>query len=254
MPIVLKSPAEIERMAAAGAIVASTHAALRGIVEPGITTRELDALAYRMVTEAGAYPSFLGYRGYPASICASVNEVVLHGIPNDRALQSGDIISIDIGVKLDGYHGDAAATYAVGVISDAAQDLIDVTERCFWAGFEALQEGGRLGDATSAIQQYAESRGYGVIREYTGHGIGRQMHEDPSIPNYGQAGKGTLLRRGMTFAMEPMLSIGSPETRVLEDGWTVITIDGSLAAHYEHTVAIAAEGPRILTGVADAVI
>jgi methionyl aminopeptidase len=254
MPIVLKSPDDIARMEAAGAVVAHVHAALRPMIAPGISTRELDAQAYRLITAAGGYPSFLGYRGYPASICASVNEVVLHGIPNDTPLTSGDILSIDIGVKLDGFHGDAAVTYGVGPVSDEAQSLIDVTEACFWAGFERLRDGGRLGDATSTIQEYAESRGYGVIREYAGHGIGRRMHEDPSVPNFGQPGSGTLLRKGMTFAMEPMIIAGDPATRVLADGWTVVTISGALAAHYEHTVAIDGERARLLTAVTQPVI
>jgi methionyl aminopeptidase len=254
VPIVLKSLADIERMRAAGAVVADVHAALRMLVEPGISTRELDAVAHNMIVSAGGYPSFLGYHGYPASICASINDVVLHGIPDDTVLQDGDIISIDVGVKLDGFHGDAAVTLAVGSISAEAQRLIETVEACFWAGFKQLLDGGRLGDAAHAVQAYAEERGFGVIREYAGHGVGRQMHEDPSVPNVGQPGTGAILRNGMTFAMEPMITAGSPETRVRPDRWTVETVDGSLAAHFEHTVAIVGGEAVVLTVVSQLVL
>jgi methionyl aminopeptidase len=247
MPVLLKSASDIDRMRASGIVVAEVHAALRALIEPGITTRELDTVAYDLITSAGGYPSFLNYRGYPASICASVNEEILHGIPGDRVLGAGDIISIDVGVKLDGFHADAAFTAAVGQISADAQELIDVTEQCFWRGYEAIAIGRRLGDVAQIIQAFAESRGFGVVREYAGHGVGRQMHEDPSVPNWGKAGTGSPIRSGMTFALEPMITAGQPETRILPDGWTVITVDGSLAAHYEHTIAIVDDTVTLLT-------
>jgi methionyl aminopeptidase len=254
MPVLLKSQADIERMHAAGAIVMEVHDQLRARIQPGVTTRELDSVAYELILSAGGYPSFLGYHGYPASICASVNDVVLHGIPGDTRLRDGDIISIDLGVKLDGFHGDAAVTYAVGTVSETGQRLIDVTEACFWDGFSQLRDGGRLGDVAAAVQARAESEGFSVVREYTGHGIGRQMHEDPSVPNYGLAGTGPRLRAGMTIALEPMVSSGAPETRVLDDGWTVVMSDGSLAAHFEHTVAIVGSGALVLTSRREPVI
>lgn len=249
MPVVLKSPADLERMRAAGAVVASVHERLRGLVQPGITTRELDAIAYDTIAAAGGTPSFLNYRGYPSSICASVNEEILHGIPGDRVLQNGDVLSLDLGVYLDGFHGDAAVTIPVGIVEPRVLELVETAEECFWAGFRALKVGGRIGDAGSVIQALAESRGFGVVRDYAGHGVGRKMHEEPTVPNFGRPGSGSQLRVGMTFALEPMLTLGSHETRVLPDNWTVVTTDGSPAAHHEHTVAIAADGPVILTGV-----
>ncbi len=249
MPIVLKSPDDIERMRAAGVVVAAVHERLRQLVEPGITTRELDAFAFEMITAAGGSPSFLNYHGYPASICASVNDEILHGIPGGRTLKSGDIISIDLGVYLDGFHGDAAVTIPIGMVEPRITELIETTEACFWAGYRALTVGGRIGDAGSVIQELAESRGFGVVRDFAGHGIGRKMHEEPTVPNYGQSGSGTKLRVGMTFALEPMLTLGSPELRILSDEWTVVTVDGLPAAHFEHTIAITAAGPVILTGV-----
>ncbi|HEX5163889.1 MAG TPA: type I methionyl aminopeptidase [Thermomicrobiales bacterium] len=245
----LKSPADIERMQAAGAVIASVHERLRGLVQPGITTRELDAAGREMIEAAGGTPSFLHYRGYPASVCTSVNDEILHGIPGDRVLQEGDIISLDLGVYLDGFHGDAAVTHPVGTVDPRLIQLIETTEECFWVGFRALKLGGRLGDAASVVQELAESRGYGVVREYAGHGVGRRIHEDPSVPNYGTAGSGTLLRRGMTFALEPMLTLGGYQTRLLPDNWTVATADGSPAAHFEHTIAMTEDGPIILTGM-----
>ncbi|MGH9173766.1 MAG: type I methionyl aminopeptidase, partial [Vicinamibacterales bacterium] len=238
---------DLERMRAAGAVVAAVHDRLRLMVEPGITTDELDAAAFALIEGAGGYPSFLNYRGYPASICASVNDEILHGIPGDRVLKDGDILSLDIGVKLDGFHGDAARTIPVGNVAPRVVELIETAEECFWVGFRALKAGGRIGDAGSVIQALAESRGFGVVRDYAGHGVGRQMHEDPSVPNYGQPGTGALLRPGMTFALEPMLTLGFPETRILPDNWTVVTADGLPAAHYEHTVAITSDGAIILT-------
>jgi methionyl aminopeptidase len=254
LPVVLKSSADIERMQAAGAVLASVHERLRGLVQPGIMTREIDAAGREMIEAAGGKPSFLNYRGYPASVCTSVNDEILHGIPGDRVLHDGDIISLDMGVYLDGFHSDAAVTLPVGTVEPRLIELIETTEECFWVGFRALKLGGRLGDAASVVQELAESRGFGVVREYAGHGVGRRIHEDPSVPNYGQAGSGTLLRRGLTFALEPMLTLGDYQTRLLPDNWTVVTADGSPAAHFEHTVAITEDGPIILTGVPASVI
>jgi methionyl aminopeptidase len=234
-------------MRASGDIVAAVHKRLREMIAPGVTTQALDAVAHEQILAAGGTPSFLGYRGYPASICASVNEVVLHGIPSDRPLREGDIISIDVAVRLNGYHADAAFTVGVGEISGAASDLIAATEGSFWNGFNVIAESERLGMVGAAVHDYAESRGYGVIREYTGHGVGRSMHEDPSVPNWGNPGTGARIRNGMTFALEPMLAIGSSETRVLADNWTVEMADGSLAAHYEHTIAVVDGKPIVLT-------
>jgi methionyl aminopeptidase len=247
MPVLLKSSSDIDLMRASGIVVAEVHAALRAVIAPGVTTRELDAIAYNLIARAGGYPSFLGYRGYPGSICASINDEVLHGIPGERTLLDGDIISIDVGVQLDGFHADAAFTSAVGTVSSEARELIGITEECFWAGYEQVAVGRRLGDVARTVQLLAESRGYGVVREYAGHGVGRQMHEDPSVPNWGKPGTGSPIRLGMTFALEPMITAGAPETRVLTDGWTVVTVDGSLAAHYEHTIAITEDGPILLT-------
>ncbi|HUG14980.1 MAG TPA: type I methionyl aminopeptidase [Thermomicrobiales bacterium] len=254
MPILLKSPADIERMRAASAVVADVHARLEPLIRPGVTTRELDQVAHELITSAGGHPSFLGYHGYPASICASINDVVLHGIPGDVELREGDIISIDLGVKLDGFHGDAAVTYPVGRVSDIARRLIEAAEACFWAGFAQLRAGGRLGDASAAVQATAEAAGFAVIREYVGHGIGRQMHEDPPVPNFGLPGDGPRLRRGMTLALEPMICAGAPETRILDDGWTVVMADGALAAHFEHTIAILGDTVVSLTAARERVI
>lgn len=247
MPITIKSPSDIEKMAAAGRLVAQVHRRMAELVAPGVTTRELDAAAYEIITQAGAHPSFLGHEGYTASICASINDELVHGIPNDRLLADGDVVSIDVGAYLDGFHGDSAVTYAVGTISQSDRDLIDAAEACFRAGLEQVRAGIRLGDVSAAIQKDAESKGYGVIREYGGHGIGRKMWEDPHIPNRGAPGSGPRLQAGMTLAIEPMISIGSPETRGLDDGWTVVMADGANAAHYEHTVLVTADGGRILT-------
>jgi methionyl aminopeptidase len=247
MPIIIKSPADIEKMAASGQLVARVHQKMSEAIAPGITTAELDTLAYDIIISAGAHPSFLGHEGYTASICASVNDELVHGIPNDRPLVEGDVVSIDVGAYLDGFHGDAAATYTVGVVSPQDIDLIRASKESFEAGLEKVKPGARLGDVSSAIQAHAEGRGYGVIREYGGHGIGRKMWEDPHIPNHGKAGRGPRLQPGMTLAIEPMISIGSPETRVLQDDWTVVMADGKNAAHYEHTVLVTESGARILT-------
>ncbi len=247
MPIIIKSPADIEKMEASGRLVARVHQKMAETIAPGVTTSELDALAYDTITAAGAHPSFLGHEGYTASICASVNDELVHGIPNDRVLVDGDVVSIDVGAYLHGFHGDAAVTYTVGVASQQDIELIRAAEESFEAGLEKVKPGARLGDVSAAIQSYAEGRGYGVIREYGGHGIGRKMWEDPHIPNHGKAGQGPRLQPGMTLAIEPMISMGSPETRVLQDDWTVVMADGQKAAHYEHTVLVTESGARILT-------
>lgn len=247
MPIVIKSPADIERMRAAGRLVAEVHAEMARMIEPGITTGQLDDRAREIIEAAGASPSFLGYGGFPKSICTSIDDEIVHGIPGDRVLEAGQIISVDVGAYLDGFHGDAAVTYPVGEVAEELKKLIEDTEQSFWVGFEYARAGNRVGDISAAIQDYAESRGYGVIRLYGGHGIGRRMHEDPSVLNYGEPGTGAKLQPGMTLAIEPMLVLGSPETRELDDNWTVVTVDGSAAAHFEHTVLITDDEPEVLT-------
>jgi len=251
MAVTLKNRHELDLMRRAGRIVGECHLLLRDAVRPGVTTAQLNGLVHEYITKQGGVPSFLGYPGptpYPAATCISVNEQIVHGIPGPRVLHEGDIVSIDIGVIWKGYHGDSAWSYAVGRISRAAQDLLDVTEQTLYHALEFARAGGRLGDISHAIQSYAEDRGYGVIRKYISHGVGRAMHEDPQIKNYGDAGKGMLLRPGMTFAIEPMIARGHYDTRELADGWTVVTADGSLAAHFEHSIAISEHGgPEILT-------
>ena len=251
MAVTLKNRHELDLMRHAGRIVGECHLLLRDAVRPGVTTAQLNGLVHDYITRQGGVPSFLGYPGptpYPAATCISVNEQIVHGIPGPRVLHEGDIVSIDIGVIWKGYHGDSAWSYAVGRVSKAAQDLLDVTEQTLYHALEFARAGGRLGDISHAIQSYAEGRGYGVVRKYISHGIGRAMHEDPQIKNYGEAGKGMLLRPGMTFAIEPMIARGHYDTRELSDGWTVVTADGSLAAHFEHSIAISEHGgPEILT-------
>lgn len=248
MPVVLKSADDIALMRKSGSVVASVHDRLAEEIRPGVSTADLDRLAHELIVAAGGTPSFLNYQGFPASICTSVNHELLHGIPGRYRLREGDIVSIDVGVYLNGFHADAARTHPVGGVTDEAARLISITEECFWIGFGEIRPGGRWGDVAARVQQHAESAGYGVVREYAGHGIGRKMHEDPSVPNYGQPGRGAVLRHGMTFAFEPMIAIGSAETRVLEDGWTVVMTSGSLAAHYEHTIAITEDGAILTTG------
>jgi methionyl aminopeptidase len=254
VPIVLKSAAEIAKMRAAGKLAAEAHELLRRMLAPGLTTGHLDRAAHDFIVGRGGYPSFLGFNGFPGSICASINEEVLHGIPGERALADGDIISIDIGVVLDGYQGDTARTWAVGTVSEAASVLIADTEACFWHAAPLLRDGARLGDYAAAAQAFAEARGYGVVRGYSGHGVGRKMHEDPDVPNWGRAGSGALLRSGMTLAVEPMLTLGSAETRVLDDDWTVVTADGSPAAHFEHTLVVQGDHPVVLTALDERVL
>ena len=247
MAITLKSAREIEIMRRAGRIVAEVLDLMRGEVRPGITTADLDRMARDVIESHGAKPSFLGHQGFPASICASVNEEVVHGIPGPRVLREGDLFSIDIGAYLDGYHADSALTLAVGTVSEEASNLVAVTERAFARGAEQARAGNRVGDISAAVQQVAEEAGYGIVRELTGHGIGRSLWEDPSIPNYGRPGTGAVLRPGMTIAIEPMFTIGDPAVRILDDGWTVVTEQGGLSAHFEHTVLITGGDPELMT-------
>lgn len=246
--IVLKSKNELVTMREAGRIVAETLEALRGTTKPGVTTFELDALANAIITKHGAKPTFRGYHGFPANICASINCEVVHGIPSKkRILRDGDIISIDVGATLKGYVGDAAITLPVGTISNAAKRLLQATEAALWEAIKQAYAGKYLEDISGAVQDYAEARGYTVVRQYVGHGVGRQMHEDPQIPNYRQGKRGPQLKPGMTLAIEPMVNEGVAETRTLRDKWTVVTQDGKLSAHFEHTVAITDGEPEILT-------
>jgi methionyl aminopeptidase len=245
--IVCRSPAEIERMRAANALVARVLDQLAAIVAPGVTTRELDRVAERLVREGGAEPAFKGYRGYPATLCASVNDQVVHGIPSSRPLTEGDIVSLDIGVKLNGYYGDSAITVPVGTIGAESRRLLEVTQEALERGIAQVRIGGRVSDIGHAIQQHVERAGFSVVREFVGHGIGVSLHEEPQIANYGEPGRGPRLAEGMVFAIEPMVNMGRPAVRVLADGWTAVTKDGSLSAHFEHTVAVTRDGPLVLT-------
>ncbi|MFP6627352.1 MAG: type I methionyl aminopeptidase [Deltaproteobacteria bacterium] len=251
--IELKSPAEIDKMRRPSAIVAEILCAVAEKVSPGVTTAELDRQAERMIEQRQCRSAFKNYRVgdavFPAVLCTSINEEVVHGIPSDRTLKEGDILSLDFGVEYDGYYGDSALTVAVGGIDEEARRLLEVTERSMHAGIDHLRAGERLGDVGAAVQTVAESDGFGVVRDFVGHGIGRALHEDPQVPNYGVAGRGRRLKAGMVIAIEPMISLGSPEVRVEEDGWTAVTLDGRRAAHFEHTVAITEQGPEILTRV-----
>lgn len=243
----IKSDTELEYMRSAGKVVADTLAMIQKVIKPGITTAEIDKLAEEFILAQGAIPSFKGYGGFPGSICASVNDVVIHGIPNDTVLVEGDIISVDCGAILNGYHGDAARTFPVGNISKEAQHLIDVTKESFFKGIEKAVVRNRLTDISAAIQKHAESFGYSVVRDFVGHGIGTSMHEDPQVPNYGTAGKGPKLVHGVVLAIEPMINMGNYKVKIKPDGWTVVTSDGKLSAHYENTIAITNEGVEILT-------
>ncbi len=243
----IKSDTELEYMRSAGKVVADTLAMIQEVIKPGITTAEIDKLAEEFILAQGAIPSFKGYGGFPGSICASVNDVVIHGIPNDTVLVEGDIISVDCGAILNGYHGDAARTFPVGSISKEAQHLIDVTKESFFKGIEKAVVGNRLTDISAAIQKHAESFGYSVVRDFVGHGIGTDMHEDPQVPNYGTAGKGPKLVHGVVLAIEPMINMGNYKVKIKPDGWTVVTSDGKLSAHYENTIAITNDGVEILT-------
>ena len=245
--ISLKSPREIEAMRRAGRITAQARALAGSMIKPGVTTHEIDVAVRRFIESHGAKPSFLGYAGFPGSACISVNEEVIHGIPGSRKLKDGDIVSVDVGAYIGGFHGDCAATYACGKISDEAQKLIDVTRQSFYEGMKFAREGNRLSDVSHAIQEYVEANGFSVVREYVGHGIGRAMHESPEVPNFGLPGHGPKLLRGMTIAVEPMVNAGAAAIRQMPDGWTVKTRDGKYAAHYENTILITAGEPELLT-------
>jgi methionyl aminopeptidase len=249
--IIRKSANEIEKMAAAGRIVAETIAHVGEQLEPGVTTRELDRIAEEVIRSHGGIPTSQGYRGYPAAICISPNAMVVHGIPGDYEVRDGDLITIDVGVTLDGYITDSAYTFPVGEVSDEAQRLLDAGREALQAGIAQARPGNRVGDISSAVQQHVEGAGFSVVRSLVGHGVGRSYHEDPHIPNFGAPGRGPILAEGMTLAIEPMITAGRPEVFVHEDEWSISTEDGSLAAHFEHTVAITAAGPRILTVAGD---
>lgn len=248
----VKSAKEIQIMREAGLVVAHAKRCVYEAVRPGVTTRELDSIAEQEILRRGAIPSFKGYAAggpipFPATICASVNEEIVHGIPGDRVLNDGDILSVDFGAIVSGFHGDSAFTVGVGEIDDQADQLIDATREALKRGIAAVKAGGRVGDISEAVQTYSESKGFGVVRQYVGHGIGRALHEEPQIPNYGTAGRGPLLRKGMTIAIEPMLNIGTWETMQLDDGWTVVTADGKLSAHFEDSIVITEDGAEVLT-------
>ena len=249
--ITIKSKHELKIMQKAGQISKAALLAAGDLVAPGVTTRQLDEAARRVIEKAGAKPAFLGYGGVPATICCSINDEVIHGIPGDRVIQEGDIVSIDTGAIYEGYYGDNAATFGAGKISEEAQKLIDVTRQSFYEGIKFARKGQRISDISHAIGAYCEARGYGVVREFVGHGIGTKMHEAPEIPNFGAPGHGPRLMPGMTLAIEPMINMGTWKVKVLPDGWTVKTLDGSLSAHYENTVLITEGEPIILTSVGD---
>ena len=242
-----RSADEIRTMRRAGRVVAEMHDRIRSALRPGVTTLQLDRIGREVLERRGARSNFLGYHGYPAVICASPNDVVVHGIPDGRVLDDGDIVSIDCGAIVDGYHGDAAFTAGVGTIDAEAERLVDVTRRALEVGIAELRPGGRLGDLGAAVESTIERAGFSVVRDYVGHGIGTAMHEPPDVPNFGKPGRGKKVTVGDVFAVEPMVCAGSDATEVLDDGWTVVTVDGSLAAHWEHTVAVTDDGPEILT-------
>jgi methionyl aminopeptidase len=246
--IVCRSAAEIERLRRANQFVAQVLAALEAMVAPGVSTADLDRAAERLTRDGGAEPAFKGYRGYPATLCASINEEVVHGIPSAaRILKVGDIVSLDMGVKLGGFFGDSAVTVPVGVVPERTSELLRVTRAALECGIAQAQVGGRLSDISHAVQECVEGHGFSVVREFVGHGIGEHLHEEPQIPNYGAPGRGPKLVEGMVLAIEPMVAMGRPETKVLADGWTAVTKDKSLAAHFEHTIAVSSDGPIILT-------
>ena len=249
--ISIKSPRDIEKMRAAGRLTARARALAGSMIRPGVTTGEIDKAVRKFIESQGAKPSFLGYGGFPASICASVNEVVIHGIPGNRKLQEGDIVSIDVGAYLDGFHGDCAATFPCGEVTDEAQKLIDVTKQSFFEGIKLAKVGQRVSDIGHAVQQYVEGFGYSVVRDFVGHGVGRNMHEPPEGPNYGAAGHGARLQPGMVIAVEPMVCAGDWRVKVLGDKWTTVSADGSLTAHYENTILITDGEPEILTDPGD---
>jgi methionyl aminopeptidase len=248
MAILIKSAAEIDKMRVSGRILRQVHNAIAPIVAPGATTMDLELAAVAKIKELGAIAAFKGYHGYPAALCTSVNEEVVHGMPNARRfLKDGDIVSIDCGCIVDGFYSDAAVTYAIGSPTPTTSTLLQVTQAALEAAIREAQVGGRLGDISAAVQELCEAAGFGVVRDFVGHGIGRSMHEDPQVPNFGPRGKGIRLKAGMVLAIEPMINAGTPDVRVLKDGWTAVTVDGSYSAHFEHTVAITKEGPQVLT-------
>jgi len=248
MAIAIKTAQEIEKMRKSGRVLRQVHDAIRAAVKPGATTMDLEKVAEAKIAELGGKPAFKGYMDYPACLCTSVNNEVIHGIPSHtRRLREGDVVSVDCGVILDGYYSDAAVTHAVGKVKPEIQKLLDVTETSLEKAIEQVKPGNTLGDIGAAVQEYCEAAGFGVVREFVGHGIGKKMHEDPQVPNYGKKGKGTKLRPGMVLAIEPMINAGKPEVRVLPDGWTAVTVDGSFSAHFEQTVAITENGPLVST-------
>ena len=245
--IILKSPQEIEKISHACRVVAMTLIYLKDKVDPGVTTQELDRLAEEFMVKQGARPAFKGYRDFPCTICTSINEEVVHGIPSKKHLEEGDIIGIDVGAVVEGYFGDAAITFPVGKIAPNVQRLLEVTEQALYEGISQAYPGNRLSDISHAIQERAEAAGFGVVRDFVGHGIGKNLHEDPQVPNFGLPGQGPRLREGMVLAIEPMINMGGAPVKVLEDNWTVVTQDGSLSAHFEHTISVTPQGPVILT-------
>ena len=247
MPIIVKSPREIEFMRKAGKITAGARTIARQAIRDGVTTEQIDQEVYNYITKSGATPSFLHYGGFPASACISVNEELIHGIPGPRVIRTGDIVSVDVGAKIHGFHGDCAGTYPCGEVSEEAKELMRVTRESFFVGIKYAKAGNRLGDIGAAIQEYVERHGYSIVREYVGHGVGADLHEAPDVPNYGRAGHGPRLVKGMTIAVEPMVNAGGAAIRVLDNDWTVVTVDGRLCAHYENTICITDGEPEILT-------
>jgi methionyl aminopeptidase len=248
MSIMIKTPAEIEKMRLSGIILRQVHDAVAPHVKAGASTMDLENVACQKIEELGAIPAFKGYHGFPAALCTSLNNQVVHGMPNEKTiLKDGDILSIDCGVILDGFYSDAAVTYPIGEPTAETKKLLDVTKASLELAIQAAVVGGRLGDISAAVQEHCEAEGFGVVREFVGHGIGKAMHEDPQVPNYGTRGKGPRLKAGMVLAIEPMINAGAPEVKVLKDGWTAVTVDGSYSAHFEHTVAITKDGPYVLT-------
>lgn len=245
--IILKKESDLAKMRVAGKILAWTLRIVGEEIKPGVTPKQLDELAERLIREKGGKPSFLGYRGYPAATCISVNNVVIHGIPDDNPLQEGDIIDLDFGVHKDGFHADSAWTFPVGTISKDAERLLNITEEAMWQGIAKAKVGSKVGEISSTVQKYVESNGYSVVRELVGHGIGKNLHEEPSVPNFGKPSSGALLREGTTICIEPMVNQGTHEVYTLDDGWTMLTKDGKLSAHFEHTVAVTRDGPEVLT-------
>lgn len=245
--IILKSKEEVDKIAKASRIVAESLGAVRAYLKPGMTTKELDLFVEKQIRERGGIPAFKGYRNYPATLCISVNEEVVHGIPSDKVIQEGDIVGLDLGAIYEGFYGDSAVTVAVGEVGPEAKRLIEVTEASLYAGIEQAREGSRLSDISYAVQSHVEQAGFSVVTDFVGHGIGRALHEEPQIPNFGPPGRGPRLREGMVLAIEPMVNMGKAAVRVLDDRWTAVTADGSLSAHFEHTIAVTKEGPVILS-------